>query len=400
MSNIEFRRKKWRLFYISCFLVGFVAIIIKCYSDSINPCNLRNRWIKQMGNLNNHISRTPVAPKAFARIHRGDDGIALVSVLWVLVLLTAIVGEFAYSMRTEVNITRNFKEATQAYYIAHSGLIRSVVEMIRNNAKAKSREIADEVTEDSVWRVNVPIAPQRFGTGEFSVHIDNSAGLIDLNTAGDVLLGLMVNTLEISDNEKSVIVDSILDWRDTDDFHRLNGAENKYYQSLPNPYACKNAAFHSVEELLLVRGISPELFDDKLKTIVTVIPQSPMTRNAKRRLPLRIAPAVSNQININAAPRHLLEALPQITSEQVQSIVDYRADRDIIAIEEIRDLIGGQAFSAISPNITLSLSPYYTIRAEGSVTGSSVKQIIRATVQIGNELPGGYKIMGWQDQYY
>ena len=331
---------------------------------------------------------TSVAPKTAIRIHRSDKGIALISVLWILVLLTAIVGEFAYSMRTEVNITRNFKEATQAYYIAHSGLIRSVVEMIRNTAKTNNREYADDVSEDSVWRVNVPIPPENFGSGEFSVHIDNSAGLIDLNTAGEVLLGLMVNTFDISDDEKSVIVDSILDWRDSDDFHRLNGAENRYYQALPNPYACKNAAFDSVEELLLVRGMRPELLDEKLKTIVTIVPQNHGTRTA------------SGQINLNAAPRRLLEALPQITPQQVQSLFDYRAYRDFVSIAEIRDLIGEQTFLAISPYMTLSLSPYYTIRAEGRVAGGAARQVIRAMVKIDQGLPEGFQFVRWQDQYY
>jgi len=334
------------------------------------------------------------------RIYRSDAGMALISVLWILVLLTAIVAEFAYSMRTEVNITRNFKEATQAHYIAHSGVIRSVVAMIKNTDKAKNQKNADEDAQDRVWRVNAAIAPQKFGTGQFSVHIDNAAGLINLNSASEKLLRLMVNTLDISDREKAVIVDSILDWRDSDDFHRLHGAENKHYQSLPNPYACKNAGFDSVEELLLVRGIRPELFYKNLRSIVTITPESKTKQAAKRRSSRRAARAVAAQININAAPRRLLEALPQITLQQVQNLIDYRMDRDLISIEEIRYLIGEQTFSVISPYITLALSPYYTIRAEGRITGSSVRQIIQAMVKIDRALPAGYQIVSWQGQYY
>ena len=347
-----------------------------------------------------HMPKKFISKKMIIRTIHSCKGMALISVLWVLVLLTAIVAEFAYSMRTEVNITRNFKEATQAYYIAHSGLIRSVVEMMRNTAITKNQEYTVEVTEDSVWRVNVPIPPKKFGNGEFRVHIDNSAGLIDLNAAGEELLNLLVNTLDIGEDRKSVIVHSILDWRDSDDFHRLNGAENKYYQSLPEPYACKNAAFDSVEELLLVRGITQALFNEKLKKVVTIIPQNQKKRTAKRRLYAGATPTIPDRININAAPRQLLEALPQITSEQIQNLIDYRADRDIISIPEIRDLIGEQSFSAISPYITLSLSPYYTIHAEGRVIGGTARQIIRAMVKIDPGLPKGYQFISWQDQYY
>ena len=353
-----------------------------------------------MLNLDHHMSRTSVAPKALIRSRGSNKGIALVSVLWILVLLTAIVAEFAYSMRTEVNITRNFKEATQAHYIAHAGVMRSVVEMIRNTNLAKNPEYAAEVAADSVWRVNAPIAPQPFGTGEFRVHIDNAAGLIDLNTASEKLLKLMAETLDISGSEKAVIVDSILDWRDNDDFHRLNGAENQYYQSLPNSYACKNGAFDAVEELLLVRGMRPELFYKNLKSIVTIIPETKAKPSAKGQSSQAAARTTRGQININAAPRRLLEVLPQITPQQVQSLIDYRTSGDFISIAEIRDLIGAQTFSAISPYISLSLSPYYTIRAEGRVSGSSVRQIIQAMVQIDEGLDGGYNIVGWQDQYY
>lgn len=353
-----------------------------------------------MSHLGNHMGKIFGSGTRVIRSLGSDQGFALVLVLWILVLLTAMVAEFAYSMRTEVTITRNFKEATQAYYLARSGLIRSIVEMLRNTAIAKDRGYGDEATESRVWRVNVPIPPQGFGAGEFIVHIDNLAGLIDLNAASEKLLGLMANSLDMSDIERAVIVDSILDWRDRDDFHRLNGAENTYYTSLANPYSCKNAPFDSVEELLLVRGMSGELFEKNLKAIVITTPMKKAKLSGKGRSWRRVARTNVGQININAAPRQLLEALPQITSQQVQNLVDYRIERDFTSLEEVRNLLGAQTFSTISPYLTLSLSPYYTIRAEGRVTGSSARQIIRAVVQIDEKLPGGYEIVSWQDQYY
>ncbi len=338
--------------------------------------------------------------KAATRILRSERGIALISVLWILVLLTAIVGEFSYSMRTEINISRNFKEATQAYYIAHAGLMRSVVEIIKNTTGLKDLEGPNEIAESSIWRVNFPIPAKKIGAGEFTAHIDNAAGLIDLNAANVKLLTLMVNTLYIRDHEKDVIVDSILDWRDNDDLHRLNGAESDYYQSLADPYACKNAAFDSIEELMLVRGMTAKLFYKHLKPIVTITPGSKTGRSGKRRSSSGAAAATSGRININAAPRRLLEALPQITSLQVQNIMDYRADKDVTSTEEILGLLGDFTYLAVSPYITLSLSPFYTIRADGRVSGSSARQAIQAMVKIDARLTGGYKIVRWMDQYY
>ncbi len=55
------------------------------------------------------------------------------------------------------------------------------------------------------------------------------------------------------------IADAILDWLDTDDDTRELGAEASYYSGLSPPYAPKNGPLETVEELLLVRGITPQL---------------------------------------------------------------------------------------------------------------------------------------------
>ncbi len=57
-------------------------------------------------------------------------GIALMMVLWVMVFLTVIATEFAFSMRTEANITRNFKEEIQGYYLARAGIALALAEIL------------------------------------------------------------------------------------------------------------------------------------------------------------------------------------------------------------------------------------------------------------------------------
>ena len=55
------------------------------------------------------------------------------------------------------------------------------------------------------------------------------------------------------------VADSIMDWVDEDDDTREYGAEYDYYQGLSSPYTPTNGPFNTVEELLLVRGVSPQL---------------------------------------------------------------------------------------------------------------------------------------------
>ncbi|MBL8827554.1 MAG: general secretion pathway protein GspK, partial [Planctomycetaceae bacterium] len=55
------------------------------------------------------------------------------------------------------------------------------------------------------------------------------------------------------------IADSILDWIDADDEPRPFGAETSYYSSLPQPYRAANGRLESLDDLLLVRGVTKQL---------------------------------------------------------------------------------------------------------------------------------------------
>ncbi|OUT60776.1 MAG: general secretion pathway protein GspK [Rhodopirellula sp. TMED11] len=55
------------------------------------------------------------------------------------------------------------------------------------------------------------------------------------------------------------LADCIMDWLDADDEARPYGAESEYYSTLPTPYEPANGAVTSVEELLLVNGMTPAL---------------------------------------------------------------------------------------------------------------------------------------------
>jgi general secretion pathway protein K len=56
------------------------------------------------------------------------------------------------------------------------------------------------------------------------------------------------------------IVGSILDWVDKDSDMHIQGAETEYYQTLNPPYEAKNGVIDDLSELLLVKGMTPELY--------------------------------------------------------------------------------------------------------------------------------------------
>jgi len=333
---------------------------------------------------------------------KNEKGIALFLVLWVLTLLSVIVGEFCFAMRTEVNMTRNFKGQTEAYYIALAGVNRAIGELIRNEVIPPEIKVdklfekdEEPEEEETRWRINTDVPPVPYGEGQFEVWIGNERGKININGANEALLKMMLNGFGLEGQQESIIVDSILDWRDKNDLHRLNGAEDDYYKSLPEPYECKNGDFDSVEELLMVRGVTPETFYGGLRDIVTVFEKS--TRRKKIGQRHKVVRSDLNKININAAHKKVLLALPAMTEDLAQKIINYRKESDFRVLTEVSNLVGTDVYNLISPYITLKTSPYYSITSVGKWADSKIQQGVEALVEINRNIKKGYRVVQWRD---
>lgn len=330
-------------------------------------------------------------------ILKDQNGIALFLVLWVLMLLSVIVGEFCSAMRTEVNITRNFKEQTQALYFAEAGLNRAIAELLKNGGRPMPvpAENPDGTTEEDQirWRINSSIGPIPFAEGGFEIRIENESGKVNLNRAGRPLLRLMLSSFELTDTEKDVIVDSILDWRDADDLHQLNGAENDYYRQLLQPYDCKNGDFDSVAELLLVRGVSKELFHGGLKFIISVAQKSEVRITTRRRGKTKDSRFNYDRINLNAASPRMLLSLPQMTEELAQSIIEYRQEGDFISLGDLALIVGSDVYGEVSRFLTLQNTPYYTIQSIGRIDGSRAKKGVQVLLKLDVGEKNGYQIL-------
>ena len=312
-------------------------------------------------------------------------------------------------MRTEINITRNFKEKTEAYYVGKAGLMQAITELIRIETTppviVSTEESEPEDEEEKIdWRINIPIKDIPFGTGAFSVIIKNEAGKININRADQNLLRMMLNSFDLlDDNQKDIIVDSILDWRDKDDLLRLHGAEDEYYQSLDMPYHPRNDDFESPEELLLVRGITPEIYHGGLKDIITVYVEKetgvPLQQRRQRALRSRSAFSY-NKININYASPAMLRALPQMTDELVREIMQFRKEKDL-NMPDLLEIVGAGPYTEMAPYVTTSRdvkSPFFAIACEGkSVQGGPVTHRFEIVLKIDVRSEKKYKIIKWTD---
>ena len=337
-------------------------------------------------------------------------GFALFLVLWVLMFLSVVVGQFCYAMRTELNIAANFKEESQAYYTARAGLCQGLKMVIENERRphdlARLREdetlVEDEGEMSQGLRLDVELPSEPFGRGRYVLKIGNESGKVNINQAGDELLRMLLDAFDLEDSDKDVIVDSIQDWRDEDDLHRVNGAESDYYQGMRPPYDAKNGPFDSIDELLLVKGVTPELFYGGLKDLVTVYPLD-QGGTQPRRGPMRIASMRfgarrgGSGININAASPQMLRALPEMTPELVEAILEYRKDGNFLAESDIVAVVGPDVYRAIQPYVSTQLNPYYTITAGGLLPDSLVRQTVEMLVEVNPAYPKQYRIVRWID---
>jgi general secretion pathway protein K len=334
-----------------------------------------------------------------------SKGVALIMVLWVIAILSVVVLEFCFAMRTEVNITQNYKEELQLYAIAQGGFQRAVAELIfKHDPKVQQMRKAlqtlqtQEIPLDKKeWVTDGRPYPLSFDQGSCEIKIMSEAGKININLVSDITLRKIIGNLGLEGEARDIVVDSILDWRDPDDFQRLNGAENEYYQSLKAPYNCKNGNLDSIEELLLVRGITPDLFYGRkgikkgeegvktdrigLKDIFSIY-------------------SLGEQIDINSATPIVLKFVLGIPDEISQLIIKAREEK---GFENPQDLL--QRVPELSPFfgeigrfiIFRSTTSYYTIESRAKNKEGGSMRGLKVIAKIDQREKRRYKIIQWVD---
>jgi general secretion pathway protein K len=297
---------------------------------------------------------------------QGQNGIALMLVIWILAVLMVIVLSVSFMTRVENKATIAFKEGIEEKFIAEAGIERAAEEIMYR--KIKLGAPVEEGKEAQIWQTDGTPNTFTLENGTCLVRIIDESGKIDINTVPDILLKGLITGLGVKDEDADVIVDSIGDWRDADDFTRLHGAESDYYMSLPVPYKPKNADFESIEELLLVKGVTPELVYGKgdkpgLQDFITVY-------------------SGNGKINVNAASKEVLMSIPGMTPELAGSIIEFRKTAEIRTMADFQNLVGG-AFTAMSPFVDVGEGTTFTVESVGRKSSDKAGYGVKAVITVG-----------------
>ena len=204
-------------------------------------------------------------------ITKNEKGIALLLVLWLITLFAVICAEFSSTMHTETVIVRNYRDGEQAYYTAEAGINRAIIELERASKTTRQNIAEDEDQEEPEFVYWEPGGgPYVFNIDDYicEVKIEDENNRLGLNaflkkakSNPSILKSLLDNKVGLEGEERDIVADSLIDWWDKDhNITGINGAENDYYESLEEPYKCRNGEIPVIEELLMVRGIDEIIF--------------------------------------------------------------------------------------------------------------------------------------------
>lgn len=261
------------------------------------------------------------------------NGSALIIVLWVVALLSVLIGGFAFDMHVESKVVSYLRKKLKAEYLAKAGIERAIA-LVTRSLEVKGTGDTDE-TKAKSWYAAAKRLRQgyavngltdRLGEGEVIVDIIPEPALRNVNSLKDEDWERIFKVGGVPEDLWSGLIDSFNDWRDADDQANLNGAETEdYYARLDPPYKArgrkgKAANLDTLDELLLIKGFTRSiLYGGPLVEGET----NGVVMSGIADL-LTALPEAGVQVNVNAASKRVLMTLPGIDEVKAEAIMTER----------------------------------------------------------------------------
>ena len=318
-----------------------------------------------------------------------ERGVALVVVLWIFIFLLVVAFDFSTSVRQEATAAHRYNDETQGYYLALAAFERGLYEFLQQGTSPETPgSLQRGDLFDGSWH------EEALGGGILRIRWIDEGGKININRVDDQTLRRIFTNLGIEEPRRTILVDSITDWRDPDDLHGLNGAENEYYRSLKPPYTAKNGPFDSIEDLLWIRGMTSDLFygygdtDGRGHRVAQTI--------GMREIFTIDSPI--DRVNLRTASAEVIHASVGIPLEKCRDFIEERkrlsGDK---TVADLLPLLGIGASDAALQQFVFSNPSVVTLEAEGRPAQSRVSRRIKAVVRaVGGSR--GYELVRWIDR--
>ena len=317
-------------------------------------------------------------------LFHNNRGIALITVILIVGILVAVVIELNRSSRADIYDAANLSDGINLSYVAKSGFYGAAA--LLKNSQNSYDTLRDDWSKADLLSVQ---SKTLFTDGYFIVTVEDEAGKIPLNklvngkdynpAIKEILIRLLGQPeFGLDERKASEIVDAIKDWIDTDEEVTGYGAESSYYASLDPPYEAKNAPLDCIEELLMVKGVTKEIF---------------YGTKEKTGLAGYVTADSDGTININTAPKMVLRALSAAISVELADRMDeYRREEgNDLSNPQWYKQVPGMADVVISPGLITVRSNYFKIISTGKTKNMS--QSINGVVMRSGQ---GVQIIKWR----
>jgi general secretion pathway protein K len=267
------------------------------------------------------------------------------------------VGEFSYTMSVEVRLARNSGYDEQLEWMGRSGIELARYALVnkcpgQQNIDALNQFWAGGTAPCSNDIASISLKDVPMGAGKFSVTIVDMERKWDINllaTTGQMdVLQRALNEVGVTDTSlSSTIIDSMLDWMSKGGEPHFSGAKSDFYQRQSPPNYCKNGPIDDLSELLLIRGVTPDIYwgSNSTNHPVSAFQQhgegafnQPIAssrglfgNNDQPQYPVGLVELFSpmgGKLNINTASLKTLQLIPGIDEATAQQIIQQRAGPD------------------------------------------------------------------------
>ncbi len=292
-----------------------------------------------------------------------QKGFIVVVALCIIICMAVLLLGFNFQSRTNLRAVGDFQKSAQALNCAKAGLNVAIAAIKSKDETDKNKTSPNLLLQENTIDI---------GDGNCLLTITEESAKLNVNLLKDkngkpnrTRTDQLLRLIDLLNKDRSDyprigygLVPAIIDWTDSDDKvtylpfikHEKSGAESAYYMNLETPYRCNNAKFEAIEELLLVKGITQDVFE-RMRDYVTVYGDG--------------------KININRASKRVIESLSEkMDPVLAQMIIDRRKIKPYESIMELRDVPGmtDGIYNTIRNTVTVSPSDeYYHATSRGNV---------------------------------
>ncbi len=243
----------------------------------------------------------------------------LIVALWSLCSLSVFAVILSYEVRQKINLVKRLDERAKLRLIADCGVKASIAKLKAGIVKNYD-SLKDDWSNDlgafkdiniDAGRYNICYNDKAIDSGltETRWGIADEERKININKASlSVLERLIHIVLNLDEIEAQELAAAIVDWRDSDSELSIpiGSAEDSYYSGQGFPYEAKDANFEVLEEIVLVKGMSKEIFR-QIKDYLTIYG--------------------SGRVNVNTAGRQVLFSLG-LNESIVEKILHFRGGKN------------------------------------------------------------------------